>query len=812
MLSELEAAYHRSAKESDKDKDAVLKTMLADAAAILQQSANFVTPGTPVTIESLAAQLEGPSPPQMILPLGALVESYIETGSRVDALRAVFAQPFLKGIPEDVKASLVEGYEKIPPFFKVLQVDVLKKGGKGWDLTKVEGVWSVLLWADMFLWSLASIAKGRGIPFIKEFTCGGVGDGGVCNFWNSPTWKSFEQWSGAKKGIVPSDLEGEERGRVCIFEGYSLELELQALERKKGTNFGVCDGVDRATEVFAAAMNARDKDFSPEELEGWKEKGQDEEAVSGIPQVRYGLVGAFRIPREVLLKSIDEKDDRVHEEGLKEQPELDPDPEGLGEYEPSAYDSDERPDVALFDDEFDLFEGSIEGARALALEAEDVEELKEYLKGIVVPADQVVLRHCVVFNNADDSYRGNFELSVRSFEEESLKISVLGAQAVSFDPRNIHSVTQGSTWFLAAYTPLGSKKIDPEKKEFLEAHGFGFGFEEMPRVFAVAPEDPEEPGQGSNDICVGVAEPSQVGNLADDEQPDSVTAFIGWDPNRGAPGDAQPLVLEEVDLEEFLKERCVDCELERLGIIGVQEAVDLQFLYVEDLIEEGIPEISARRIMFGIHPEGTVRPDEPSNCALRTGEVRLYDRILSMFHRWNLLYNGVKEDQSTRTFRFNNSPEEVMRQLAKVLRLRRSKEFFRIRTLAWISMPEGSPLTPCERNVWKIVTESGKVVGFMIIYVDDIMLLSSKEEAEKAYAWIREMPEAEEYTQDELRAAQKLTGELLWVAQRKGYVVEGEKAEFNLPFHGGDLTDSLATKRLRVDNLAAIVIAEGGPH
>ncbi|OLP75244.1 hypothetical protein AK812_SmicGene44993 [Symbiodinium microadriaticum] len=141
-----------------------------------------------------------------------------------------------------------------------------------------------------------------------------------------------------------------------------------------------------------------------------------------------------------------------------------------------------------------------------------------------------------------------------------------------------------------------------------------------------------------------------------------------------------------------------------------------------------------------------------------------------------------------------------------------------------------------EGNVWKITTESGEVVGFAIIYVDDIMLLSTQSEAEKAYSWIREqwkctplqqaeegqpvtflgvdvymgrddqgnigfmlcqsgyiqellrcysvvpktraapvpkewfkdMPEAESYTQEELRNAQKITGELLWVTQRSG--------------------------------------------
>ena len=139
-----------------------------------------------------------------------------------------------------------------------------------------------------------------------------------------------------------------------------------------------------------------------------------------------------------------------------------------------------------------------------------------------------------------------------------------------------------------------------------------------------------------------------------------------------------------------------------------------------------------------------------------------------------------------------------------------------------------------EGNVWKIMTETGEVVGFAIIYVDDIMILSTQSEAEKAYDWIRlqwkctplqraeeghpvtflgvdvhvgrdeggnygfllcqsgyiqellrcysivpkqraapvpkewfkDVPETESYSQEELRAAQKVTGELLWVTQR----------------------------------------------
>eukprot|EP00439_Symbiodinium_sp_Y106_P082366 s11_g21.t1 len=241
------------------NRDAVLKSMLADAATILQQTvpvqatevrtessagnsptaprgaagvnagtgatpqANAVTPGTPVSVETLAAQLEsiralargfdvrtcivdevltaecavsrvlldsgathpvipfreelgglekvsvtlagdgkqqwlrtkggtlvvppspggpgGAEPPQSIVPLGALVESLgcSVTWSKRRGLRVVHPRLGL----------LKTG---------VLQIDVLNKGGRGWDLTSPEGVWSVLLWA-----------AAEGIPFVREF-------------------------------------------------------------------------------------------------------------------------------------------------------------------------------------------------------------------------------------------------------------------------------------------------------------------------------------------------------------------------------------------------------------------------------------------------------------------------------------------------------------------------------------------------------------------------------------------------------------------------------------------------------------------
>ena len=220
---------------------------------------------------------------------------------------------------------------------------------------------------------------------------------------------------------------------------------------------------------------------------------------------------------------------------------------------------------------------------------------------------------------------GVFELRVFSDQEGKPVAQSLGSEAVSFDPRKIHSVHCSPGWFVAAYTPLGSGKIDSERQKFLYELGFGFfGQESVAYVRAVSSEESKAPsGPDESRPKEHGAEATCQPDLTEDDQPDSATPLIGWDVNRG---DEPPTVFEEADLATYLEERGVASELERLNEIGVQEAVDLPFLYLEDLVEAGIPEVSARRIMFGIHPEGTVRPDEPSTCALRTGEVRLYDR------------------------------------------------------------------------------------------------------------------------------------------------------------------------------------------
>ena len=220
---------------------------------------------------------------------------------------------------------------------------------------------------------------------------------------------------------------------------------------------------------------------------------------------------------------------------------------------------------------------------------------------------------------------GTFDLRIALGQEEETTTCSLGERAVSFDPRSVHSVRSNPGWFVAAYTPLGSGRIDQDKQGFLLGLGFDFfGKGLAARVCALSSEaGSSSDGKGEESSRIEHSGVSCDPDLSTDEQPDSVTPLIGWDVNRG---DDLPTVFEETDLATYLEERGVASELGRLYDIGVQEAVDLQFIFLEDLVEAGIPVVSARRIMFGVHPEGTVRPDEPNMCALRTGEVRLYDR------------------------------------------------------------------------------------------------------------------------------------------------------------------------------------------
>ena len=210
----------------------------------------------------------------------------------------------------------------------------------------------------------------------------------------------------------------------------------------------------------------------------------------------------------------------------------------------------------------------------------------------------------------------------------------LTGQVVQFDARVPHSVQRSPDWFLVGYTPLGTAKLGTEGKMFLRRIGFRFGVIDDPgcnvRVVKVAEDSPnekEENLEAESSFAEGVLiETCPEGGLADDEQEDSVTPTVGWGYTSGEPGNIPSNNLEETDLYRFLDDRGVAWLCKKLAALGIEVAADLVFLYEEDLVENGFSPDNARRIMSGVHPKGTVRPDNPNLCSLTTGEVQLLDR------------------------------------------------------------------------------------------------------------------------------------------------------------------------------------------
>ena len=220
-------------------------------------------------------------------------------------------------------------------------------------------------------------------------------------------------------------------------------------------------------------------------------------------------------------------------------------------------------------------------------------------------------------------------------------VKVIGDEVEEFDARNHHAVRRVPDWFLVGYTPLGIHKLRERDRQLLIELRFRLPSEDqitaqvkvVQRKVDSSCDDEEhnhpsyaEGGHGPE----GSSPPAMdsvdgYSTLDQDLQEDSVTPIVGWDPTRD-PSNVPELGLEEMSMEEFLAKRGVSGVYPYLEALGVESPADLPFLYQEDLMEFGVPAIEARLIMKGIHPEGTVRPDNPNLCALRSGEVRLLDR------------------------------------------------------------------------------------------------------------------------------------------------------------------------------------------
>ncbi|CAE7244731.1 GIP [Symbiodinium sp. CCMP2592] len=211
----------------------------------------------------------------------------IATGGRKEVLQALIAQPYLAETSEEVVARLAEDFGgcdeetgrqllKALPLRRskrrsllssktwlvhlcsgrtkpddpllhwcderniaLLNVDLNEPGGKGWDLTKRNAVWRVLMWAaasgrvaavfaspprnlrtgsevlciqDQVLWSLASVARGVGVPYVREV--------------RAEEWKdhqAFLNWSGSKVTTLnQAPADGEHPRATCLLSNLNL--------------------------------------------------------------------------------------------------------------------------------------------------------------------------------------------------------------------------------------------------------------------------------------------------------------------------------------------------------------------------------------------------------------------------------------------------------------------------------------------------------------------------------------------------------------------------------------------------------------
>ena len=209
----------------------------------------------------------------------------------------------------------------------------------------------------------------------------------------------------------------------------------------------------------------------------------------------------------------------------------------------------------------------------------------------------------------------------------------------AFDARNFHAVRRTPGWFIVGYSPLGVHKIQEQDRSLLSSMCFQLpclpGVSAQVMVVHHSRNDSRSSVEDDSPVHLrnqpsSSSQPFQAvtllhEDLSVDLQEDSVTPIVGWDPTRD-PANLPELNLEEMSLESYLANRGVSGVYHQLELMGVESPADLPFLYREDLVEFGVPEFEARLIMKGIHPEGTLRPDNPNLCALRTGEVRLLDR------------------------------------------------------------------------------------------------------------------------------------------------------------------------------------------
>ena len=187
---------------------------------------------------------------------------------------------------------------------QLLNVDVTLKGGKGWDLGQHYGAWRALLWGaatgriiailaspppvndetklvlnlqPMFLWSLASVTRGKGIPFFLEHA---LVEDRVPN--------TFAAWSGSlckRIGRDPNPLKiisNIDLGFVddLLFEGRKWTKDLREVLARALSGRPRCQSLEVLDSKVAKGVRALSAHICPSGTQAGLEEDEEEESLT----------------------------------------------------------------------------------------------------------------------------------------------------------------------------------------------------------------------------------------------------------------------------------------------------------------------------------------------------------------------------------------------------------------------------------------------------------------------------------------------------------------------------------------------------
>eukprot|EP00439_Symbiodinium_sp_Y106_P003270 s2292_g1.t1 len=826
-------------------------------------------------IQNLECQLEiVDAPPD---PTEAL-RCFSNSGLRSHALRAFLAQPYLASLPEEIKVGLAEDFPanspdvgrsilKLLPLkraarrvldasdqwvvhlcsgpsrdndpliawcnemgFTPLQVDLQQPGGRGWDLTRPNGVWKVLVWAAsrgkaMLLWSLASVGRGVGIPYalLRAFEAESsiaseppndqeeepLGASGVGDFDPplSPIEKE-ELQQHAREG--PGDASAADpkvhtcpRLSAAELEAWRKHVQNGHVPYRRdckqcveGAGLGPFHRRVKYPRSFALSVDL----FGPVPL---KEAGRDESCVTGKNVLRYGLVGAFRVPQSFVHtpEGVDGVKDLCTRDGVVE-PTLE---DELAEYEPSEVGSDPNPNIPLPDSLDALFSPDHPEPPLAAgvapeeapesqslLDGEDLpcsnEELQELVEELRQPVNQVVLRYFIPLRTKTGA-----EVS------EALQRLILGINQ-RFPVRSIH------------HDP-GTEFSSTSLSRWLAQHGV--------RVQHSLPTDKK--GNGLSERTVGWVK-SRIRTLLK-----GANLAVGWWPlaARWAVCKHNALILGESTLPAFgqtvlhrlkrpadgakqLMERWVEARYgaphrsipeghilitsagtlvaskgfksEVIDPTKVKE-LDLSVLQEQEHMLEEQDEVfdDQGRPLKRLKGKTSVRFVEciasPTSEELAHDFLVLQDYSLEAIRK--VLAAIVQEEESTDDRRGIVEGKYILGAYCHGGLRGVAQAFIQQLRQTWecTGLKEATaqdPLRFLGVDIFAELGKGGEVLGYSLAqesYIAELLrsheiATSSRATAPVPKDWVRDLPAEEDSTEGDLRSSQRITGELLWLSQR----------------------------------------------